>query len=34
MVSFSAELDRGNVIDIDLGSTEFKSNAHRYMALR
>src|SRR5580692_7895555 len=34
MVSFSAELDRSNVVDIDLDSTEFKSNAHRYMALR
>ena len=27
-----AELDRSNVVDIDLGSAEFKANAHRHMA--
>jgi cytochrome P450 len=27
-----AELDRSNVVDVDLGSAEFKANAHRYMA--
>jgi len=27
-----AELDRSNVVDIDLGSDEFKANAHRHMA--
>src|ERR1043166_26155 len=27
-----AELDRSNVVDIDLGSAEFKANAHRLMA--
>ena len=27
-----AELDRSNVVDIDLGSVEFKANAHRHMA--
>ena len=27
-----ADLDKNNVVDIDLGSTEFKANAHRYMA--
>src|SRR6476661_804979 len=27
-----AELDRTNVVDIDLGSAEFKANAHRLMA--
>ena len=25
-------LDRSNVVDVDLGSTEFKANAHRHMA--
>jgi cytochrome P450 len=32
MASSLAELDRNNVVDIDLGSAEFKSNAHRAMA--
>src|ERR1700728_3547819 len=32
MISSLAELDRGNVVDIDLGSAEFKANAHRHMA--
>ena len=27
-----AELDRDNVVDIDLGNAEFKANAHRHMA--
>ncbi|MCX7313347.1 MAG: hypothetical protein NTV56_16865 [Alphaproteobacteria bacterium] len=27
-----AELDRSNVVDIDLGSVESKANAHRHMA--
>jgi cytochrome P450 len=27
-----AELDRTNVVDVDLGSAEFKANAHRLMA--
>jgi cytochrome P450 len=27
-----AELDRDNVVDIDLGSAEFKANAHRHVA--
>ena len=27
-----AELDRDNVVDVDLGSAEFKANAHRHMA--
>jgi cytochrome P450 len=27
-----ADLDLGNVVDIDLGSPAFKANAHRYMA--
>ena len=27
-----AELDRSNVVDVDLGSAEFKANAHRHMA--
>ena len=31
-MSSLAELDRGNVVDIDLGSAEFKANAHRHMA--
>ena len=31
MMSSLAELDRGNVVEIDLGSAEFKANAHRYM---
>jgi cytochrome P450 len=26
------ELDRSNVVDVDLGSAEFKANAHRHMA--
>jgi cytochrome P450 len=30
MSSF-AELDQSNVVDIDLGSAEFKANAHRHM---
>ena len=32
MMSLLAELDRSNVVDIDLGSAEFKANAHRHMA--
>ena len=32
MMSFLAELDRSNVVDVDLGSAEFKANAHRHMA--
>jgi cytochrome P450 len=31
-MSSLAELDRNNVVDIDLGSAEFKANAHRLMA--
>src|SRR5215213_5732299 len=31
-MSALAELDRSNVVDIDLGSAEFKTNAHRHMA--
>jgi cytochrome P450 len=31
-MSSLADLDRNNVVDIDLGSAEFKANAHRYMA--
>ena len=27
-----AELDHSNVVDVDLGSAEFKANAHRHMA--
>ena len=32
MTSSLAELDRSNDVDIDLGSAEFKANAHRHMA--
>ena len=32
MMSLLAELDRSNVVDVDLGSAEFKANAHRHMA--
>ena len=32
MMSLLPELDRSNVVDVDLGSAEFKANAHRYMA--
>jgi cytochrome P450 len=33
MLSVStAEIDRSNVVDIDLGNAEFKANAHRHMA--
>src|ERR1700728_2177386 len=32
MMSLPAELDRNNVVDVDLGSAEFKANAHRHMA--
>jgi hypothetical protein len=32
MMSFLAELDRSNVVDIDLGNAEFKANAHHHMA--
>jgi cytochrome P450 len=32
MMSALAELDRNNVVDVDLGSPEFKANAHRLMA--
>ena len=31
-MSVLAELDRSNIVDIDLGSAEFKANAHRHMA--
>src|SRR5919107_1708592 len=31
-MSALAELDRSNVVDVDLGSDEFKANAHRHMA--
>ena len=31
-MSALAELDRNNVVDVDLGSAEFKANAHRLMA--
>ena len=31
-MSALTELDRDNVVDVDLGSAEFKANAHRYMA--
>jgi cytochrome P450 len=31
-MSALAELDRNNVVDIDLGSAEFKASAHRHMA--
>ena len=31
-MSALAELDRENVVDVDLGSAEFKANAHRHMA--
>jgi cytochrome P450 len=32
MMSSLAELDRSNVVDVDLGSDDFKANAHRLMA--
>ena len=32
MTSIPPDLDRCNVIDVDLGSVEFKANAHRHMA--
>ena len=32
MISAPIELDPSNVVDVDLGSAEFKANAHRYMA--
>jgi cytochrome P450 len=31
-MSSQADLDKSNVVDIDLGSAEFKANAHRHMA--
>src|ERR1700730_19182029 len=31
IMSSLAELDQSNVVDIDLGSAEFKANAHRHM---
>ena len=31
-MSALAELDRSNVVDVDLGSAEFKANGHRHMA--
>jgi len=31
-MSTLAELDRSNVVDVDLGSAEFKANAHKHMA--
>src|SRR5215472_3807968 len=32
MIPSPTELDRSNVVDVDLGSAEFKANAHRHMA--
>ena len=32
MVPSLTELDRSNVVDVDLGSAEFEANAHRHMA--
>ena len=32
MMSLPAELDRSNVVDVDLGGAEFKADAHRHMA--
>jgi hypothetical protein len=32
MMSSLADLDGSNVVNIDLGSAEFKANAHRHMA--
>jgi cytochrome P450 len=32
MMPAPADLDRSNVVDIDLGSAEFKANAHRHVA--
>jgi hypothetical protein len=32
MMSLPAELDRNNVVNVDLGSADFKANAHRHMA--
>src|ERR1700760_4546673 len=32
MISAPIELDPSNVVDVDLGSAEFKANAHRHMA--
>src|SRR6516164_6671090 len=32
IMSSLAELDRSNVVDIDLGGAEFKTNGHRHMA--
>src|SRR5258705_10427759 len=31
-MSSLADLDKSNVVDLDLGSAEFKANAHRHMA--
>ena len=31
-MSLTLDLDADNVVDIDLGSAEFKANAHRHMA--
>src|SRR3979409_543066 len=31
-MSSPADLDKSNVVDIDLGSAEFKANAHMHMA--
>ena len=31
-MSLTLELDAGNVVEVDLGSAEFKANAHRHMA--
>ena len=31
-MSYLAELDRSNVVDINLGDAEFKANAHKHMA--
>ena len=31
-MSSPADLDKSNVVDIDLGSAEFKADAHRHMA--
>ncbi len=32
MSSLADDLDRSNVVDVDLGSADFKANAHRHMA--
>ena len=32
-MSSLADLDRSNVVEVDLGNAEFKANAHRYICL-